>query len=1155
MSQVPTDAKERRLALDLSRSFCIQAPAGSGKTELLTQRYLSLLAACDRPEEILAITFTRKAAAEMRNRILDSMARANTLAPGALDGLPEHDRITLELAQQVIARDAQQQWQLFDNSTRLRISTIDSFNAFLCGQLPVVSELGIMPDILDDSGFLYEEAVLDLLAEVDSGTPLSADIAGLLAHVNNQWRMLSGLLCGMLGKRDQWLANILDIKAHPENARAILEQTLQQLIVQKLDELAAALSPYLADLLPLLQFAAENLKAQGNTALSKYEIDDSLPPQRAECLGQWQEISHLLLTNEHTVRKQLDKRNGFPAPGNADNKTDKALYKDMKDAMVALLQAMADNDNLVRLFEEFRHLPEPHYPEQQWRVLENLTTVLPALVSHLALVFRKHGQADHTQVSIAALSALGHDEQPTDLALRLDYQLRHILVDEFQDTSTLQISLLEKLTHGWQPDDGRTLFIVGDGMQSCYGFRNANVGLFLAARDHGIGQVSLDSLQLTANFRSQAGIVDWVNRHFAPAFPPQDDIGRGGVSYSPAEPVHPAIAEAGVELLLLTADCELDSARAQLRLREADLIAEKIQALHRQHPDDSIALLVRTRSHLTDIIPALRRCDIAWNAANIDPLNSYPVVADLLMLLRALLNPADVTAWYALLRAPWLGLALADIHRISRYAQQQQVSVWQAMQSREHITALSGDARQILQRTVPILARAREQRRRLPLREWLEKTWLVLGGPATVNDSHYFASINHFFDLLQEYDEGGEISDIQRFEAKVAGQYADGLNPLAPLTIMTIHKAKGLEFDHVIIPGLERQPRPDDNPLLRWREHISTAGDPELVLCMPAQRGQERDPTYQHLKYEAALQQRLESTRLFYIGVTRAIKSACLVGSVLSQESVLKAPDRNALLSALWPQLETEPSALAQLIQVSEQNAERVPETGSDDLVIRRLPPSWLPAEPFPFTPTSPEETNEPVLPGTVHDNLAQRRMGDIIHECLCRTGEGRLDLTDKAAVDALAGQWRQLLAPVTDDTETLIQEIRRQLARCLDDEQFRWLLLEQHQDAACELSLSDYRFGRRRTAIVDRTFVDEDDVRWIIDFKSGNPVSDTAEEAFLDQEVFRYRPQLARYADLFHAMESREVRTALYFTALPRLQLLDIYPANESGNTPDGGG
>lgn len=111
------------------------------------------------------------------------------------------------------------------------------------------------------------------------------------------------------------------------------------------------------------------------------------------------------------------------------------------------------------------------------------------------------------------MSALGADEAPTDLALRLDYRLRHILVDEFQDTSWLQKKLLEKLTFDWQPGDGRTLFIVGDGMQSCYGFRNANVGLFLAVRDKGIGQVSLDSLKLRVNFRSQANIVDWVNRH------------------------------------------------------------------------------------------------------------------------------------------------------------------------------------------------------------------------------------------------------------------------------------------------------------------------------------------------------------------------------------------------------------------------------------------------------------------------------------------------------------------------------------------------------------------------------------------------------------------------------------------------------------------
>ena len=1141
MSFSPDDLKERRLALNLERSYCVQAPAGSGKTELLTQRYLSLLARCEHPEEILAITFTRKAASEMRNRILENMAQAQSIDEDGFALLPEHQRLTIDLARQVIARDKEKQWQLDDNTSRLKISTIDSFNAQLTNQLPVVSELGVMPGVVDDASLLYSEAVSELFVELEKGNELSSHIENLLGHVNNQWQSLSDLLSGLLAKRDQWLANILDIKNHSAQAREILDNTLSGVIEQKLAELAKALSPYLAELLPLLHFAADNMKTLGNSLLSECDIEDGLPPESASAFVQWQEISKLLLTSTHTLRKQVDKRVGFLSASDAEDKAEKDRRKVMKTAMVELLEQMSNDAELVRLLEEFRHLPDPYYPDAQWNILESLTKILPALVSRLTIVFSRHGQTDHIQVSIAALSALGTDEQHTDLALRLDYHLKHILVDEFQDTSSLQIHLLEKLTYGWQPDDGRTLFIVGDGMQSCYGFRNANVGLFLAARDNGIGQVKLDSLILTTNFRSQAAVVDWVNTWFAPAFPQQDDISRGGVRYSRAQAIHPALPDLAIETILLTAENNLDDGKTLMQRREALLVANKIQEISQQYPGDSIAILVRTRSHLKAIIPAMRNLGIRWNAADIDPLSSYPVVQDLLMLTRALLNPADVTAWFAMLRSPWFGLPLQDLHCLAMAARDGNMTLWQSVQDFTTIEGLSADAQLILARSVPVLEHVRHHRRRLPLREWIEKSWIALGGPATLESSHYLDSVLHFFTLLEEYDESGDISDIHRFEEKVNSKYADGLDPDAPVTIMTIHKAKGLEFDHVLIPGLERKSRPDGNPLLRWREHINHDGHPELLISMPAQRGQDYDRTYQHLKYETTLQQRLETNRLFYIGVTRAIKSACLIGSIKQDADSYKAPDKNSLLASLWPQLEENPAAHAQIIAVAADLDDVSAESEIDELLTRRLKPDWI----YPGTAfiSSEAQSDEVQLTETVHDNLLERETGDIIHDCLLKIAEGRLELTqttDDSVLQAMRVQWRLRLAPLTDQLDAAIDEIQRQLQQCSQHEKFQWMLRTPHQEAASELSLSDYRSGHRYQWVIDRTFVDAKGVRWIIDYKSSRPAKGENEAEFILHQEQIYKAQLDRYAGLFAAMEEREIRTALFFTALSKFHEID---------------
>src|SRR4051812_10567680 len=165
------DAADRERALDPRRSFIVQAPAGSGKTELLVQRYLRLLATVERPEEILAITFTRKAAAEMKGRVLNGLP--SVLEEGAIA----------------------------DIAPRLRVQTIDALCAALTRQMPVTARFGAQPEIVQDARELYQEAARRTLALEPANSPAEH----LLTHLDNNLDTARELLAAMLARRDQWL--------------------------------------------------------------------------------------------------------------------------------------------------------------------------------------------------------------------------------------------------------------------------------------------------------------------------------------------------------------------------------------------------------------------------------------------------------------------------------------------------------------------------------------------------------------------------------------------------------------------------------------------------------------------------------------------------------------------------------------------------------------------------------------------------------------------------------------------------------------------------------------------------------------------------------------------------------------------------------------
>jgi ATP-dependent helicase/nuclease subunit A len=1035
------DNAARLRALDVSQSFIVQAPAGSGKTELLIQRYLKLLETVDTPDAVVAITFTRKAAGEMRSRVLEALRSArHGVEPEA-----EHQRLTYRISRNVLQRERQLGWDLLRNPAQLRIETMDALCAAITRRMPWLSRFGAMPEISEKAADLYREAARNTLAHLETG---HAGLAYLLLHLDNDFQRARQLISQMLEKRDQWLRHV------GADLRMELEQSLQRLILDELERLRD-------------EFPGDVAKEVARLC----ELD-CFPDARLEHLSTWGKIADVLLTKNGDLRKRSP------------------LYSRLEGENV-----------LLACLKRLRELPAPAFNDSQWQAVQSAVSVLTLAVAELQLVFRERGRVDFAELSIRASEALGQVDQPEDLALALGASIRHFLVDEFQDTSYTQFELIKKLTNGWDPGDGRTLFLVGDPMQSIYRFRQADVSLFLKARSEGIGAIQFEPLTLSVNFRSRPGIVEWVNRTFESILPASDDIDSGAVAYSPSVP--------GTE--------GTDDVIGVHALRDGRKEANRVMELIGSQGTGTAAILVRSRAHLIEIVNALKRNRIAFQAIEIDQLGERQVIEDLMALTFALLHAADRVSWFAILRAPWCGLTLDDLHALT--AADHRATVWDLLHG--DLNPLSNDGRQRIRRIIPVIEQAIAERGRRPLREWVENTWLRLGGPACVEDETALQDAAAYFDLLDGLAEGADLADFDWFREQVNALFAQPTaNASEVLQLMTIHKAKGLEFDTVILPGLGAIPRGDDQRLLLWMEHRG-----ELLLAPIAESGGEKDPIYGYLAGIERRKSDQETARLLYVAVTRARRSLHLLGTVTARDDgTFAQPESRSFLKLLWP-------AVAE--QFANPDAGVQEEPADRTKTIRRLPASWrIPpaAEPVQWKRSGVERAQRPEVAFEWAGGRT-RSAGAALHGFLQRIAREGLDAWSEAALRSRSASYRAVLMNLglpLGDLAWAVERVEWGLLRTLRDPRGRWIL-DNHTDAASELPVAGLLDGKLTEAVIDRTFIDENGVRWIIDFKTS--VHEGAGlENFLEQEKDRYREQLERYARLMVQRDDRPIRLGLYF-------------------------
>ena len=1147
MTALP-DQQHRELALDVGNSFIVQAPAGSGKTELLSLRYLSLLSICDEPEEVLAITFTRKAASEMKARILAALASAER--DGATTELDDSlAQRRHRIASAALKRAAERDWKILANPNRLKIQTIDSFCFNLASRIPLLSQVGGNPNLTADLERCSDAAIATTLATLNDGTPLSDDIAMLLSHLDNDITQAEKLLTNLLANRDQWLTHILDLHDACQIDRDYLQNSLAELISESLDEVRRFLLDYEPELVELINHAARYLPDFHHCYIDDYQPLSRLPASQPETMAYWQLLSSILLTQKDSWRARIDKRDGFPSSIEGD-KEQTALCKMRKQQWSSLLAQLAPEEGLRQGLAYVKLLPDPALEDQQWDFLTALARVLRYLNAQLLLSFRQFKLVDHSQVAAAALSALGSEGEPTDLALALDHRIQHILVDEFQDTSKIQTDLLRLLTTGWEAHDGRTLFLVGDAMQSVYGFRNANVGIYLSVREEGLGDIPLQPLTLQSNFRSQTNVVQWVNQVFATVFPTTANSSRGAVPYSPSVAQQAAIPGQGITAELIGYEADQKPLAQQL---EACRVAQRVLQLRQAEPGASIAILVRNRSHLQDLIPELRAAGIQWQATDIDKLDSLPVIDDLQSLTRAILNLGDRIAWLAILRAPWCGLTLADLHSIALDAGDQ--SIWSSLQNYQHIPMLSTDGRDRLADFTRIVGYALSLRGYCSLHQLVESAWTLLRGAALATDKVEQSSVAYYLELLKEHESGGTLRDYHDFAGKVATAFTPSRvqqTEDSAVHVMTMHKAKGLEFDHVILPGLGAVSRGESRSLLEWHERVNQHGEARLFIAALSRSGGDDDPLYRLLRFEKKRKSEYEDVRLLYIATTRARKSAHLTSVIERNKNGEVTPRKGSLLNYIWPQLQSMDQPQCQLKNLEEltTNQHVPPSIGLAISNQNKLTAIKRFKQPLRLSETEHSYLN-PLLKDGSEQSLSQDRLlkesnhepattiGTLIHQALEQLVKTPESFTNPAAREHRQNFWRMRLQPLIaepGDLDEAIDFIETTLTTCQQSSESAWLFDRKLQDSQAELAISKLVSGHLYQFVLDRTFIDHEGVRWIVDYKTAVPDSSLTIEEFVDQQCQLHAGQLATYRQLFEEMESRPVRTALLLTSLPRL-------------------
>jgi ATP-dependent helicase/nuclease subunit A len=1155
VSSIDDDIRARHEALNASRSFIVQAPAGSGKTELLIQRMLTLLARVEHPSEILAITFTKKAAGEMRERLFAAleMARAGTEPATS----PARER--WQLAREVLRRDAEKSWQLAQRPALLSIDTFDAFSLRVTKLAPLSMDGGTagLANLADDASMQHREAARRALLEADDAQSLHA-AKTLLSALDNRVDDVIALIADLLGKRAQWMDRLID---DSDDAIAAMREIIENSVESALESVAAHWPASItARLNALASHAAENAVDETRKKQLLNLAAFSADSHRLESLPLWVEAARFLLTGEGTWRKSFNKNDGFPAASDKGiSAEEKQGRSDAKQAITSLLVDFSiceNSESLRKSLLRTRTLPDSEAIAAHEPILRAALRILKLAAAELAVIERAAASTDFSGVSLAARHALVSFRD--EVFGRFDAKIAHILVDEFQDTNPSQAALIESLVEDWRSDDGRTLFLVGDPMQSIYGFRDADIGIFLDAWRQGIAYVELNRITLHANYRSLDGIVRWVNETMSDVFSaPLQEESTPRVTFANAiatrERASGALSAAADPTIQNFLDAE----------EEAAEVVARISRIRTASPEASVAVIVRAKLHATAILQALQTANIAFEAREMARWTHRPLIRDLMSLTYVLAQPSDRLSWYAWLRSPMVGLSLATFAKLADWQATHRADMPAPLFDVQWLSQIETDEQKRIGVAIHALRVAAVSADLAPLAERVHAAFRFCGGDFIANTSHERAEVEDYLAFLDEQAAKGFLPPRHEFERALQDRFQsfasahNAISSSAPVELLTIHKAKGLEWDYVILPQWNRRSPAEKRHLVVWdfvrkpsislddntRSSNSSNSVTQLLVAAKETRRKIENSVFQFVQDRRVAARKEEAKRLLYVAVTRAREGLFISGS--GDEN--KTPHADSLAALMsWPVASA---------TVADANAE----TQSVPSKRRVMSRSLLRFEP-PFEPSMPQ----------VSDDTTNRRnannSSDATDTSCSRRNEIALGVVGHRLIEGLARAMAQQTS-FKPNASAIAQSLKQEgmnddalhaatdaLLRAVElmekSAHFAFIHDPSHTEAADELAIAVATSGAANAATngttqmlrVDRTFVTHEGERWIVDYKFSKPSGTTDSEIahWLDAQKREHAEQLNAYATVFSANElQRAVKCALYFPRVDQFVIL----------------